>query len=38
MTENPAPETGDGIGAGVLSLFLGFPVAALFNTFAQGQI
>jgi hypothetical protein len=37
MTKNPVPETGDGIGAGVLSLFLGFPVAALFNTFVQGQ-
>jgi len=37
MVENPIPETGGGIGAGVLSLFLGFPVAALFNTFVQGQ-
>jgi hypothetical protein len=37
MSENPLPETGDGVGAGVLSLFLGFPVAALFNTFVQGQ-
>ena len=37
MVENPASETGGGFGAGVLSLFLGFPVAALFNTFVQGQ-
>jgi len=37
MAESPVPETGDGIGAGVLSLFLGFPVAMLFNAFVQGQ-
>ena len=37
MAENSVPETGDGVGTGVLSLFLGFPVAALFNTFVQGQ-
>jgi hypothetical protein len=37
MAENSMPETANGIGSGVLSLFLGFPVAALFNTFVQGQ-
>lgn len=37
MAEDSVPETGGGIGAGVLSLFLGFPVAVLFNTFVQGQ-
>jgi len=37
MAEDSVPETGGEIGAGVLSLLLGFPVAALFNTFVQGQ-
>jgi len=37
MAEDSVPETGAEIGAGVLSLLLGFPVAALFNTFVQGQ-
>jgi len=37
MVENPASETGGGFGAGVLSLFLSFPVAVLFNTFVQSQ-
>jgi hypothetical protein len=37
MAEGPLPEAEGEIGAGVLSLFLGFPVALLFNTFIQGQ-
>ena len=37
MGEDSVPEAGGGIGAGVLSLFLGFPVAVLFNAFVQGQ-
>ena len=31
------PETGAEIGAGVLSLLLGFPAAVLFNAFVRGQ-
>jgi len=37
MVEDSVPVAGDGIGAGVLSLLIGYPVAALFNTFVQGQ-
>ena len=37
MPEGSVPEAESGAGAGVLSLFLGFPVAALFNTFVRVQ-
>ena len=37
MAEGAMPETGAEIGAGVLSLLLGFPAAVLFNAFVQGQ-
>jgi membrane-associated phospholipid phosphatase len=37
MSENSVPRVGDGIGTGVLSLFVGLPVALLFNAFVQGQ-
>jgi len=37
VAEDSVPAAGDGMGAGVLSLLLGYPVAALFNTFVQDQ-
>jgi len=37
MSEDVVRGAGDDIGAGVLSLFMGLPVALLFNSFVQGQ-
>jgi len=37
MSEDVVRGAGDDIGTGVLSLFMGLPVALLFNSFVQGQ-